>query len=275
MSKPSASELPKPNTSTPKANGRPPTIRDAESSDGTSGDGHKLNGQSPAIADAKSSNPPQESDNGRQATVNTKPDLGPPADPLLGLLVVLADAVNDLEGARIAAQGRARALRQEKKLPEVAGRQDALVEALSQLERGATRELEKTFASHPLGKWAKETRGIGLKGLARLLAETGDPAARPNVAKLWAYCGFHVVDGKRPRARRGVQMNWNPEAKKRAFLIASASVKHRDSLYRPVYDQAREAWAERETTDGHKHAHATSMVAKAILRDLWIESRKA
>lgn len=50
-------------------------------------------------------------------------------------------------------------------------------------------------------------------------------------------------------------------------------MKQRRSPYREVYDQARASWVERETSDAHKHQHALRCVAKAILKDLWVEAR--
>lgn len=43
--------------------------------------------------------------------------------------------------------------------------------------------------------------------------------------------------------------------------------------FRAVYDEARANWADRDTTDLHKHNHALRCVAKAILKDLWCEAR--
>jgi hypothetical protein len=60
----------------------------------------------------------------------------------------------------------------------------------------------------------------------------------------------------------------------RAFLVAESCIKHRTSPYRTVYDAARLSWADRDTSDGHKHNHALRLVAKAVLKDLWIEGRR-
>lgn len=46
------------------------------------------------------------------------------------------------------------------------------------------------------------------------------------------------------------------------------------SPYRDVYDAAKETWAERDTSDGHKHMHALRVTAKAILKDIWIETER-
>jgi hypothetical protein len=194
-------------------------------------------------------------------------------------LFVLADTLDDLERMWIATENRVRAAEQTKGLAGTSALDSltALVDALKALEGSATRDVQRAMRAHPLGGFATRTIGIGHKQLARLLAATGDPAwnanegrARRGPAELWAYCGY--VPGQ--RRRKGVKSNWNGEAKKRAYLIAESCVKHRSSPYRPVYDAARANWADHDVPDGHKHAHAMRLVAKAVLRDLWKEARR-
>jgi hypothetical protein len=60
----------------------------------------------------------------------------------------------------------------------------------------------------------------------------------------------------------------------RAFLIAESCIKQRTSPYRADYDRARASWADKDTSDGHKHNHALRVVAKAVLRDMFIEARR-
>lgn len=193
------------------------------------------------------------------------------------LLLVYADTLDDLERTRIATENRLRSLRQIKGLaasPE-ADQLEGLLAGVARLEHTATLNLRRAMRAHPLGAWVKGTVGVGEKQAARLLAAIGDPAARTNVAKLWAYCGFHVVDGKRPRRARGEQSSWSNTAKMRARLIAESCIKQLHSPYRAVYDRERAKWADRDTTDLHKHNHALSVVAKDVLKDLWVAAKAA
>jgi hypothetical protein len=151
------------------------------------------------------------------------------------------------------------------------------LDALLKIEHQATLALQRAVRKHPLGDWIKRTVGIGEKQGARLIAAIGDVSynhaedrPRRGPAELWAYCGFRP-DQKR---RKGVQSNWNAQAKMRAFLIAESCVKHTTSPYRAVYDQARASWAGRETSAGHQHNHALRRVAKAVLKDLFVEARR-
>jgi hypothetical protein len=125
------------------------------------------------------------------------------------------------------------------------------------------------------------------------------------VGQLWSYCGYSVVPagghpkcdvhsasapGVAPARRRGQQASYNTEARTRAFLIAESCVKQLHSPYRKVYDDGRAKYAEAvhkidcvrcgpsghpaktgtPLSDGHKHARALRLVAKAVLKDLWI-----
>jgi hypothetical protein len=195
------------------------------------------------------------------------PTVGPAA------LLFYAESLDDLERTRIAIDNRRRALGVNAGGVDV--RLEFFSEQLAEMERLAVRDLERAMREHPLGPWVKRTVGVGAKQAARLLAAMGDPlwngaADRPRrgPAELWAYCGFRPGQGK----RKGQDPRFNHRAKMRAFLVAESCIKHRHSPYRAVYDRERAKWAEREVSDGHKHAHALRVVAKEILKDIWNEA---
>lgn len=93
---------------------------------------------------------------------------------------------------------------------------------------------------------------------------------------------------------RGSRVNWSPTAKKRAYLVAESCIKQRTSPYRAVYEDGRAKYADAlhntpcprcgpsghpappgsALSDGHRHARARRLVAKAVLRDLWREARR-
>lgn len=245
------------------------------------------------------------------------------------LLLIYADALDDLERVRIATENRVRSLVQVKGMEGTAeqARLEGLTEALHALEHGAELELKRALRQHPLGLWVRRTVGIGEKQGARLLAAIGDPAERRTVSQLWAYCGYHVLHpgqlpadtqqidagvdpssdpghgpggaqrgfaGVAPSRRKGQKANWNSTAKMRAFLVAESCIKQARSPYRSVYETARTKYADAThqhpcprcgpsgkpaapgspLSAGHQHARALRLVAKAILRDLWIEARR-
>lgn len=91
--------------------------------------------------------------------------------------------------------------------------------------------------------------------------------------------------GVAPRRRRGQRANWSATAKMRAYLIAESCIKvrrpeckegHVDdcgcSAYRLMYERRRAhtAVTRPDFTDGHSHNDALRVVAKEVLRGLWV-----
>lgn len=162
-------------------------------------------------------------------------------------------------------------------------------------EHGAELAMNRQLRAHPLHPWIKAQRGLGDKQTARLLSAIKDPYwndlhDRPRtVSELWAFAGYKPGQ----RRRRGERANWSADAKMRAYLVAVSCLKAGGG-YREVYDQ-RKAHTEGRAhesecvrcgpagkpaqpgtpwSDGHRHADALRVVAKAILRDLWVEARR-
>lgn len=249
------------------------------------------------------------------ASAHTGQSLSGTRDPILG---TLASTVTDLEAVRISLSNRLFSLTHDEHdldgvlraygLPEddpsVLAVQE-LLKGAQGLERAAVRALEKRMKSHVLYPWVEANKGVGAKSTARLLGAIGDPYMKElyveeewgqyrhvykprSVAELWAYCGYGVVDGKAPYRRSGFKVNWNPDARKRVWLIAETSVKC-NGTYKPVYDAAKAAAlaivhqqdchrckvkAGEPLTAGHAHARALRRVSKEILRDLWLLSKE-
>lgn len=111
---------------------------------------------------------------------------------------------------------------------------------------------------------------------------TGDNHGRPAV-------------GVAPKRQRGQKSNWSEDARQRAWLIAASCVKQpADTRYRQVYDTTRLKYANTFHNSvcvrcgpknkpaqpgsplslGHQHARALRAIAKTVLKDLWIESKR-
>lgn len=229
------------------------------------------------------------------------------ADPFIALA---ADVLDDLEKVRIANQNRLRQLTRTEEdsdgeergfgltldHPDVA-RLAAMVDALAKAEHQAELNLNRLMRAHPLGPWIRQARGVGEKQGARLLAAIGDPYwndlhDRPRqVSELWSYCGYG--DAAKQVRRKGQQVNWSPDAKMRAHLVAVSIVKA-GGPYREVYDRAREKHVDAThaapcvrcgpsghpaqpgspISAGHQHARGLRAVAKEVLRDLWREAER-
>lgn len=210
-------------------------------------------------------------------------------------IVTLAELVDDLERVRMATESRVLAVEQTfgGSLPHL----DAVLEQLVRVERIAKADLERAWRMHPLAPWAKTVYGLGELSIARLVATIGDPAERPNPAKLAAYCGHGEPERSRlPKGatRAEVLARGNPRAKVRVWLIARQFVRTPGCPYRGVYDAARARYADRvhaapcsrcgprghpapagsPWSPGHQHAAAIRLVGKVFLRDLWREARR-
>lgn len=221
-------------------------------------------------------------------------------DDLEKTRIATENRVRMLTRSEADADGEVRGLGLDARSPEVM-RAMGLLENLKSVEHQATLDLKRELRNTPFHAWVKAQKGIGEKQAARLLAAIGDPYwndlyERPRtVSELWAYAGYAVRNGEADRRRKGVKVNWSPTAKMRVYLMAEACMKARggDGDYRAVYDQGREQYADTvHTTDcvrcgpsgkpalagtplsaGHQHARALRLVAKRILRDLWIVAR--
>jgi hypothetical protein len=214
---------------------------------------------------------------------------------VLNLIRTLGRLLDDLERTRIMQTNRIGALEREhgEALPHLHG----ILEPIRRAEHLAELELVRAWRKydHPAVAWSKQQRGVGEKTIARLIAEIGDPAERPNVAKLWAYCG--LGDPARKRRKGMTQAEafalGNPAAKKCCWNLGESFVKVRGGPYRTVYDQARLRYSDRVHAEvcvrcgpagkpaapgspwslKHQHEAAKRYAEKAFLRDLWIVSR--
>jgi len=248
--------------------------------------------------------------------------LGPIlADPTLAMA---ADVVDDLEKVRTANENRLRTLTapfdqhgfgMTVDHPDIK-RLAALVDALKAAEHQAVLNLGRVMRNHPLGAFVKNSKGIGEKQAARLLASIRDPYwndlhNRPRtVRELYRFCGMDVVGtsaqprlgshsrsgaGVAPTKQRGERVTWSPDARMRLWLIASKCVMvGHGGPYRAIYDEGRAKYADGIHTveckrcgpkgkpaqpgsplsAAHQHARAIRLIAKAILRDLWSESKR-
>lgn len=202
-----------------------------------------------------------------------EPAFPDPAAVVLALRV-LGSQLDDAEKTRIMSGNRVGAADDAVRAawPAVQATHDALARIEHQLQL----ELVRTWRQHPLAPVVRDDprfRGVGEKSVARLIGTIGDPAERPNPAKLWAYCGRGNPNLKR-RAGMSQEQAFklgNPRAKKQTWLIATRMLM---SGNREAYDARRAATADRDWTDGHKHNDALRIVGKRFLVDLWTVARE-
>jgi hypothetical protein len=235
------------------------------------------------------------------------------------------DTLDDIERVRIASENRLRALTRDEadedgelrglgldeSHPDVAMAK-SIVDGLAALEAQQVKVIQKLMKKHPLSAWVANSKGVGAKQGARLIAAIGDPLVAERVNKttdgkivsidtgertlreFLSYTGYGIDgDGMARRRKKGERSNWNVTAKMRAYLIANSVVKTTGPL-REVYDAARSKYNEAvHATDcvrcgpsgkpapagsllspGHAHARAVRAVAKRVLTDLYDEAQR-
>jgi hypothetical protein len=101
-----------------------------------------------------------------------------------------------------------------------------------------------------IAQWLIRVRGIGPRLSGLLVAIIGDVGRFPNVAKLWAYAGLHVKDGKAVKREKGQKANWSAELKMTCWKIAQSFVKC-GGPYRDLYDTYKAYLIAREVRNGN------------------------
>lgn len=237
----------------------------------------------------------------------------PIADPML---FTLAQTLQDYETLRIAEEHRLRIFSTPSDVPDEDGvcrgfgyAEDSnevqvvkgLIDPLKDLEHRTVLSLQKRMRVNPIWPYFKDVKGVGEKTLARLMACIGDPYLRPlddgsyeprTVSQLWAYCGMHTIankDGEIVAAKRmkGVQANWNTEAKTRLFLLSQNLLrqgirKDKDGNQYAVTEygqlyldrRAHTAVTHPEWNPGHGLNDALRIMGKELLKQLWRAARE-
>ena len=172
-----------------------------------------------------------------------------------------------------------------------------------QLRQGSLATTEKELLSDVKGlvkevdiwPWLESVKGCGPAMSGVIVCEMKDPARFANVAKLWAYSGLHVIDGRAARREKGKKANWNSFLKTKLVGVLGPSFLKCGSPYREFYDnyktrlenrpcslppEKHKAGATAESlgpngcTKGHMHNKAMRYMVKMFVADLWEEWRK-
>lgn len=156
-----------------------------------------------------------------------------------------------------------------------------LTEARATIERNrktVERRLVRLARDLPVAAWAKETRGLGMLGLAGIVGEAGNLATYETHARLWKRLGLAVMsDGTRQRRIKGdaaIEHGYNAARRSLVWTIGTAIIKV-GGPYREIYDARKALEAERVTTKGHAHNRAKRYMEKRLVRDLWRAWRQA
>lgn len=103
------------------------------------------------------------------------------------------------------------------------------------------------------------------------------PRSGTGVRSVWKYAGLHVVDGRAPRRRKGVQSDWRTSLKTLLLQpngVADQIVLWRTPRYRDIYDEKKAGKLAEGRTLGDAHEVARKVAAKAFVGDLLVEWKR-
>jgi len=99
----------------------------------------------------------------------------------------------------------------------------------------------------------------------------------PNVSKWWAYLGEHVVDGHKPKMKKGVVSDWSSKGRQISFQIGESFNKMKAD--HPYKNHLNERKAKLETvypekSKGHRQNMARMQASKLFLSHFWHVARE-
>lgn len=108
------------------------------------------------------------------------------------------------------------------------------------LENLYKKEMESYISTEPIYiEFLSKIKGLGIILSCNLIKELGYCEKFANVAKLWAFSGYHTVGGKAPKKVKGQKINWVESLRKLGWLLSDMFVKHRTPFYRDLYDSEK------------------------------------
>lgn len=179
------------------------------------------------------------------------------------------------------------------------------------VEKAATRAMERLAATLPVWQWAEPIKGFSARGLATIVGEAGDLGTYPKKGHLWKRMGLAVIgagdginDVRQGNAGRNaskedwIAHGYNAERRAMMFVIGDTLVKTNkpENPYRAVYDRRKaqeRAKAEAKglaivpaakipkrkpegyVAEGTIHLRAQRYMEKRLLRDIWQAWRAA
>lgn len=177
---------------------------------------------------------------------------------------------------------------------------DLIIECLNMVSEGKKLEnkyekaMMKYVENQPIyTEFLEKIKGISAILSANILKQIGYCENFDNVAKLWAYAGLSVEDGKAVRRKRGELLNYSPHLKTLCWKIGDSFIKQRTKFFRKIYDKDKAKWKKKYPeaienpeykktkkgfkklyTDGHIDAMARRKMVKLFLAIYWSTARE-
>jgi hypothetical protein len=216
--------------------------------------------------------------------------------PRFSYLRFLVETYYDIQSQRIMAENRLRSYskaQEEQLRNQLQTLSDWVDQRMSKCEHELKAMVLKECRTIPIAKkYLLKTKGVGPCIAGGVIAYMESPERFATISKLWAYAGFHTVDGQAPRRAKGEKANWNPHLRRICWLAGESFVKVTKSPYRKLYDEFKAEYQRKfpdqidsgkKSRDGkkimrytpaHIHAMAKRRVVKIWLSHIWIQWRK-
>lgn len=190
-------------------------------------------------------------------------------------------------------------------------RQKEMIDSIRTREENITKEIKNLVKLHPWNKWLSGVKGCGpyisgtligeLDGFVYKPFEKGEKSDKieseeyqtmspseyqktlkskfsgygrsfDKTSNLWHYCGYHVVDGKAAKPKKGQLSDWNKYLKQALYQFAETQVKL-SGPYRKLYDNRKvyEVKRNKEISKMHAHKRAMRYIIKKFLSDFRYE----
>jgi Transposase IS116/IS110/IS902 family len=216
--------------------------------------------------------------------------------PRFSKLRFLVESYYDVQALRIQSENRLRSYskaQEEQLRNQLQVLSDWVDQRMSKCEHELKAMVLKECRTIPIAKeYLLKIKGVGPCIAGGIIAYMESPERFNTISALWAYSGYHVVDGHAPRRTKGQKSNWNPHLRRICWLASESFVKVTRSPYRVLYDESKEFYRKKfpkeiETgrksregkmivnyTKGHIHAMAKRRVVKIFLANVWSHWRE-
>jgi hypothetical protein len=99
----------------------------------------------------------------------------------------------------------------------------------------------------------------------------------PNVSKWWAYMGEHVIEGKKPKMKKGVVSDWSTKGRQISYQVGESFNKMNEGHpYKKHLLEVKEKleMVYPDKTKGHRHNMARMRMCKLFLSHFWHVARE-
>jgi hypothetical protein len=167
------------------------------------------------------------------------------------------------------------------------------------LRENTEKSMQEIAAQLPIATWAKGVKGLGLLGVAVIIAEIGTNLNKfASVPRLWKRLGLAVIEGERQRKcadkDKAAAHGYNPKRRAEVYaFLSDAMMRHqwrgeKDGVaahaigpYGEVYGRRKAATLGKTDdtgkpwSDKHRDQDARRVASKEVIRDMFMAWRRA